>query len=80
MSDEKLNGPINEIPSSSSQGSKNGKLDRLFNEIPLVPQYGIVLGYPVGASVGSSKVFKYGKIDGTINGKSLGVECMVYPV
>ena len=42
--------------------------------ISLGPQYVIVLGSSVIASVGSSEGFKYGNIDGILHIKSLGIE------
>ena len=53
LKDENLNGPINGILSGLFEGFKKGNLYRLFDRISLGPQYGIVLGSPVEASVGS---------------------------
>ena len=39
-------------------GTARGKLDGLFDGMPLRQEDGTILGYSVGDSVGSSKVYK----------------------
>ena len=60
------------MTSGFSEVFKNSKRDGLSGEILLVPDDGIVLGSPVGASVEASvgflEEFKYGNLYGTING------------
>ena len=59
---------------------KYGKFERFFGGIPLGSEDGILLGFLVGASVGSSKIFQDSNLDGTVNGTPLGEEGILYPV
>ena len=81
---KKLNVSINGTYSGSSEVFKNDNLDGLFDGIPLVLEYVILLGYPFGAlfgcSVGYSEGFKYVNIGGTIDVNSLVVEGILYTV
>ena len=49
--------------------TENGNLDGLFDIISLGQKYETVLGSSVEASVGSSKGYRYGNLDGIVDGE-----------
>ena len=63
-----------------SEGFKDGILEGLFDNISLGSEDEIVLGFIVGASVGSSKLFKDRKFDDTLVGNYLEGEGILYLV